>query len=285
MTQFRSFRLSIITDEVSQDPAVAIDLARRFAYDAVELRSVWDSPVELLPEDKLSLLVTMLEDAGLSVSAVASSFLKEDWGRDDRAKFERLATVCHRLGCTVLRGFSFWRSDSYSDGAFAGYLESYDELLGRHGLKLVLENDPSVNLSHAAELYRFFSKHSFENIGVLWDPGNDIYTLGSAAMSAAHSFEMLRPWIIHAHLKDAVSNGGSAVGVAIGEGELDIVGLLRCLSDTGYTGYLTLEPHFRLYGALDEEQLRRPGGSAFSEEGYLPSLICMEKLRDIMDRM
>ena len=285
MTKNRPFRLSIITDEVSQDPAAAIELARRFSYDAVELRSVWDSPVELLPEDRQAELSAMLDEAGLSVSAIASSFLKEDWGRDEREKFERLAYTCRRFGCTVLRGFSFWRSDSYSDGAFADCLRPYDELLGRQGLTLVLENDPAVNLSHAAELFRFFQKHRFENIGVLWDPGNDIYTLGSAALSAPASFELLRPWIAHVHLKDAVAREGGAAGVAIGQGELDTVGLLRCLADSGYRGYVALEPHFRLDGALDEKQLRRPGGSAFSEKGYLPSLMCMERLQDIMDRL
>lgn len=285
MTKDRPFRLSIITDEVSQDPAIAIELARRFAYDGVELRSVWDSPVELLPEDRQAELSAMLGEAGLSVSAIASSFLKEDWGRDEREKFERLADTCRRFGCTVLRGFSFWRCESYSDEAFADCLRLYDELLGRQGLTLVLENDPAVNLSHAAELFRFFQKHSFENIGVLWDPGNDIYTLGSAALSAPAGFELLRPWIAHVHLKDAVTREGGAAGVAIGQGELDTVGLLRCLAGSGYRGYVALEPHFRLDGALDEAQLRRPGGSAFSEKGYLPSLMCMERLQDIMDRL
>lgn len=285
MSNKRPFQLSIITDEVSQDPAVALELAQHFGYEAVELRSVWDCPVELLPEDKLDRLSSMLSEAGLSVSAIASSFLKENWGLDDRAKYERVAAVCRRFGCKILRGFSFWRSEKYSDAAFAEYLAVYDELLGRDGLKLVLENDPAVNLSHAGELFRFFGKYSFENIGVLWDPGNEIYTIGPGVPHCLESYRALRPWIGHVHLKDAAAKEGGTAGTAIGEGELDIMGQLRALADDGYSGYVALEPHFRPEGGLDEDQLRRPGGSSFSEKGYLPSLICMENLQTILERL
>ena len=279
------FRLSIITDEVSQDPAAAIVLAQRFGYEAVELRSVWDSPVELLPEDKLTGLSAMIKEAGLQVSAVASSFMKEDWLRDDREKFGRLVRCCHALGCNMLRGFSFWKSSLYSDAAFADYLSHYDGLLSQEGLCLALENDPAVNLCHAGELFRFFSRCSFESIGVLWDPGNDIYTLRESARPYPEGYESLRPWIRHVHMKDAVAKEGDTVGVAIGDGALDITGQLRALAADSYTGYVTLEPHFRLESALDEEQLRRPGGSAFSENGYLPSLICMENLQTILEKL
>lgn len=279
------FRLSIITDEVSQEPAAAIELALRFGFDALELRSVWDRPVELLPPDRLAELISMIKEAGLQVSAIASSFMKEDWLRDDREKFERLVCCCHALDCNMIRGFSFWKSPSYSDAAFAGYLSRYDALLSQEGLCLALENDPAVNLPAAPELYRFFSSYGFENIGVLWDPGNDIYTLREAARPYPDGYESLRSWIRHVHMKDAVLIDGEPVGVAQGEGLLDTAGQLSALITDGYSGFVALEPHFRLEGTLDEELLRRPGGSAFSKEGYLPSMISMEKLKNILENL
>lgn len=279
------FSLSIITDEVSQEPTEAVELAKRFGYEAVELRSVWDTPVELLPEKELSALASMLKDAGLSVSAIASSFMKEDWQKDDREKFERLSLACDALGCKMIRGFSFWRGEAYSDEAFASYLRPYDALLSERGLSLALENDPAVNLSHAGELHRFFSRYDFQRIGILWDPGNEIYTLSHAALSCLESYRLLRPWIRHVHLKDAILKDGKAQGVAQGKGLLDTAGQLFALAEDGYSGYVSLEPHFRLEGSLNEEQLMRPGGREFSEGGYLPSLMSMENLRDILSSL
>lgn len=279
------FLLSVITDEISQDPAVALDLAAEHGLDGVELRSVWDTPVELLSEEKQTLLRDMIRERGLKVSAIASSFLKEDWGKDDRAKFDRVVSACRFFGCDTFRGFSFWENEAYSDEGFAEYLRPYDEMLAREGLRLMLENDPSVNLKTGFDLARFFSGHHLCNIGILWDPGNDIYTCGNTVTPYPDEYKAVRPFARHIHVKDAVHKNGEGVGVALGDGWMDFEGQLRALCEDGYTGWVTLEPHFRLEGQLDEELLKRPGGAAFSEGGYLPSKISMERMNELLNRL
>ena len=279
------FLLSVITDEISQDPAVALDLAVEHGLDGVELRSVWDTPVELLPQEKKEQLRQMLRERGLKVSAIASSFMKDDWGKDDRAKFDRIVSACHFFGCDTFRGFSFWATEAYSDEGFAQYLAPYDEVLTREGLRLVLENDPSVNLSIGNDLARFFAAHSFRSIGILWDPGNDIYTCGDKVTPFPDEYEAVRPFARHIHVKDAVNKNGEGVGVALGDGWVDFEGQFRALAADGYTGWVTLEPHFRLDGHIDEELLKRPGGAAFSEGGYLPSKISMERLSAMLEKL
>ena len=276
------FRLSIITDEVSQDPVVAMDLAVEFGLEGIELRSAWDTPVELLSREKQQQLLDEANLRGLKVSAIASSFLKEDWGKDDREKFRRVADACHFFGCDTFRGFSFWANADYSDDAFAAYLTQYDELLEKEGLRLVLENDPSVNLKTGFDLARFFEQHSFRNIGILWDPGNDIYTCGASVTPYPDEYRSVRPFVRHVHVKDAVYENGEGVGVALGDGWMDFPGQFRALCNDGYAGWVTLEPHFRLDGQLSEELLKRPGGAAFSEGGYLPSRISMERINEML---
>ena len=276
----KPFLLSIITDEVSQDPQQALALVREFGFDGVELRSVWDHPVEELPEEQLLGLSERLKELGLKVSAIASSLFKDDWRRWDREKLDRLIHACHVLDCDRIRGFSFWKSPDYSDAAFAGLLAELDPMLGKEGISLVLENDPSVNLATGFDLARFFRNHRFENIGVLWDPGNDIYTTGISTYPQA--YEALRGSVRHVHVKDAVCKAGEPVGVAPGTGWMDFEGQFQALLEDGYRGWIVLEPHFRLEGTIDEELLKRPGGAAFSEGGYLPSQIAMENLLGIL---
>lgn len=279
------FPVSIITDEISQDPVVAMDLAVQQGLEGVELRSAWDRPVEQLPRPQQELLRDYAAERGLKISAIAPSFLKENWGTDDREKFARIVQACHFFGCTTFRGFSFWASDDYTDSAFAAYLAEYDALLNQEGLCLVLENDPSVNLRTGYDLARFFREHSFRSIGVLWDPGNDIYTCGNAVRPYPEEYQALCPFVRHIHIKDAVSVHGEGTGVALGDGWMDFEGQLLALHNDGYTGWITLEPHFRLEGQLDEALLRCPGGSAFSAGGYLPSRISMERLHAMLDKL
>lgn len=285
MEKKHPFLLSIITDEISQDPEVAFSLAKEFGFDGVELRSVWDTPVEQLPEEKMVALADRIKQCGLQVSAIASSFLKDDWGNDDRAKFDRLVKACHILDCTKVRGFSFWAAEDYTDQKFADYLAAYDALLEKEGLTLMLENDPAVNLNTGNALARFFSAHKLGNIGILWDPGNDIYTCGDAVKPYPDEYEEVRPFVRHVHIKDAVHKNGEPVGVALGDGWMDFPGQFKALIADGYTGWVTLEPHFRLEGEIDEELLKRPGGAAFSEGGYMPSKISMERLNEMLNEL
>ena len=285
MKKRNPFLISIITDEISQDPSVAMDLAVEHGLDGIELRSAWDTPVELLPREKQQELLDAAKTRGLKISAIASSFLKEDWSKDDREKFDRIVNACRFFECSTFRGFSFWSSEDYTDKAFAAYLKKYDALLAEAGLWLVLENDPSVNLKTGFDLARFFGNYSFRRIGILWDPGNDMYTCGGAVTPYPDEYRVVRPFVRHVHVKDAVSANGEGVGVALGDGWMDFEGQLRALNSDGYTGWVTLEPHFRLDGQIDEELLKRPGGAAFSEGGYLPSKISMERLNELLQKL
>lgn len=279
------FLLSIISDEISQDPEVAIQLAAEYHLDGIELRSAWDTPVELLPEEKLRSLVELAAENGLKISAIASSFLKEDWCKDDRAKFDRLVKACGVCGCNTIRGFSFWKSEDYTDEQFAEYLKPYDELLGEAGLQLALENDPSVNLNTGYALARFFRDHEFKNIGVLWDPGNDIYACLGKVKSYPDEYVEVKPFMRHFHIKDGLPVDNTVKAIGLGDGVMDFHGQFRALKEDGYTGWITLEPHYRLEGTIDHELLKRPGGAAFSEGGYMPSKISMEWLQKILSEL
>ena len=279
------FLLSVIADEISQDPIIAMDLAAQHGLDGIEVRSAWDTPAEKLSDEQLQTLMAEAGKRGLRISGIASSFLKDDWGNDDRAKFDALIRVCHACKCDHLRGFSFWASEDYTDEKFAAYLREYDAILEKEGIVLTLENDPSVNLSTGFDLARFFSKHSFHNIGILWDPGNDIYTCGDKVKPYPDEYNAVRPYVRHMHVKDAINVGGEGKGVALGDGWMDFEGQLKALAADGYTGWVALEPHFRLEGEIDEELLKRPGGAAFSEGGYMPSKISMERINTLLSKL
>lgn len=110
------FRRAIVTDEVSQDPEVAIRLALRFHLDGLEIRSLWNKgPHELTPIEIVTLR-TMIRDAGLAVCAVATPCFK--CSLDDPAEvrghldiLRRCQELCAELETPIARIFTFWRPE------------------------------------------------------------------------------------------------------------------------------------------------------------------------------
>ena len=93
---------------------------------------------------------------------------------------------------------------------------------------------------------------------------------------------MIKEKIAHIHLKDAVrKEDGSPEGVVIGDGMLDINGILLKLLEVGYEGFVVQEPHFRIASTLSEDELKLPGGANFSEGGYEATEMSMKRFKEI----
>ena len=275
------FKRGVITDEISQDFETACELAQRYSLDSIELRSVYETPPEKLNAEQVKKIKGLLKKYNLQVVAISSSIFKCDWGVGEDEKLEKTIAIAKTFGCKFIRAFSFWKSDKYSDEAFAKCLNKLAQRIEKEGLSVVLENDPAVNLTNGASLARALKVANCKNAGVVWDAGNNIYDPFLENPYPA-GYQAVKPFITHIHLKDAVSVDGKPKGVAFGTGEVDWVGQLKALYQDGYDGHIMMETHYKLNNkVIDEELLKRPMGSAFSEGGYEATeecLINMEKL-------
>ena len=63
------------------------------------------------------------------------------------------------------------------------------------------------------------------------------------AMNATtlEAYALLRPYIAYIHVKDALFDGGRVTPAGWGDG--NVKEILRGLKESGYQGYLSLEPH------------------------------------------
>lgn len=268
------FKLSVISDEISQNLEETVEIAGRFGLDAVEIRTVDDVGLFEMSPSFAAGLKKRLDAAGLSVSALCPPLFKCGL-EDDREIREHMEGLrhCVRLaeifGAKLIRGFSFWK-----EGDFEAALPAITDhllnaaLLLPEGMKLVIESDPAVFASTAALLKRVVGAADCPEIRVLWDPGNDIYS-AEREEPYPYGYRFVRGMIGHVHIKDAVrKEDGEVCGCRFGCGDVDYAGQLTALLEDGYDGYLTLETHYRKHSALDEAQLKRPGGRKFSEGGY-----------------
>lgn len=279
-------KLAFITDEATQDLGEAIEFARIHGLAGVELRSVEDTPIDRIPGEKLREYRRMLDAAGLTVCNLAGSFFKclsgEAEGELD--KLTRLCDAADILGCDTIRGFAFFAGASGPEitDEIVEAFGPVKDLLKKRGKTLLLEADPSVNTTNHASLATLLDRLDSDVIGAIYDPGNDIYD-PFRETPYPDGYEAVKKWVRHVHIKDAVRNeADEPCCVCIGTGWVDYPGLVRALDRDGYTGWMSLETHYRVGTEISEELMTRPGGAAFSAGGLGATAESAEALRRIV---
>src|SRR4051812_17187056 len=80
-------RISVITDETAKTPQAAIDFAKQYGLQFIELRNVpGGKEYAFLPEPEIKLAATEFTRNGLHVSFMNSSLLKFTWPGTEAAR-------------------------------------------------------------------------------------------------------------------------------------------------------------------------------------------------------
>ncbi len=285
------FKLSVISDEISQDFQRVADVCGEFGVPMVEPRSVWDTAPQDLTDEQLDEMERILGAANMGVSCIASPFLKCDLGDDAQYQehlglLSRCIEIAHKFDCKIIRGFTFWKTGPAED-VWQQLLDAYAEPIAMceaADVYIGIENEASTHIATAAEAERLYADLGSDRVKAIWDPANEVYA-ADGETPYPDAYERMKPNLIHVHIKDAVRDdspeGARCVPVGIG-GYIDYHAQLQALVDDGYEGSCSLETHWRPDAPLDEDLLNRPGGSAFSEGGEYASRVCLENIREII---
>jgi len=282
---------SIVSDEVSQDPAVVARFVRDFGLSGFELRSMFGRAFKDLTARDIAEVRTLAGGEGWRIHGCDTPVFK--CAMDDAAAvrahleiFRRSLDVATELQCDLVRVFTFLRRpEALSNSAvesIAFHLTALADLAAAAGIRLGIENESSCLIGSGAELLRLGESLAHPATGWIWDPCNVLYVPGENGPATA-GFSALVGRIFHIHVKDSARTPGAAAparAVPFGEGD---VGWKRHLSEighSGYTGLLSLETHWR-QTALDEKLLHLPAGDAFSAGGEEASRICLRRLLDL----
>lgn len=264
--------LSMITDEMTQSLEEAIAFAGEHGMQGVELRSVEDTTIGNIPNEKLKVYKKMLDEAGLRVVSLASPLCKcvltDECIPVEMERLERLLDACDILGAPSIRAFAFvTEGEKPSPEKLAQVLRPFAEKAWQRGKKLCFEADPSVNTTNHSQLSHLLDLIDHPGAGAIFDPGNDIWDCENE-VPYPDGFEAIKKHVCHVHVKDAVKTPEHIDAVCPGTGTVDYPGLMKALKDMKYSGYFSMEPHYRVAAQLSEEMLQRPGGDAFSVGGY-----------------
>jgi L-ribulose-5-phosphate 3-epimerase len=282
------FRVSVITDEITQDFGRALEVVSKdFGLNWVELRGMWNKNIMALDAKEIEEARRLLEKYRLRVTDIGSPLFKVDWpgapiseySPQQRDSFganytfdqqdevlERTIELARAFRTDRVRGFDFWRlnDDKPYRGAMDEKLISASGKFAKANIIFLLENEYECNTATSAESVRTLKTVRASNFMLNWDPGNaamrgdDVFPQG---------FERL-PFkrIGHVHCKDAERkpDGSGFEWAAMGKGLIDWTGQFRALRKDGYHFAVSLETHWR--GAGTPEASTRECWAAMKEE-------------------
>ena len=271
------FKLSVITDEISQDLAHACEIAsREFGLGWVELRAMHDKNIINWNAQDIAEAQSILKKFNLRVSEIASPVFKTDWPGAPKSAYspkkpefsadftyeqqdellDRAFVLAKAFDNAPVRIFDFWRLDDQTPHrtAIDDRVRQAAIKAAKKGVTLTLENEYACNTATGAEAGRLLGAVQERSLMLNWDPGN-------AAMRGETAFPngyaaIPKNRIAHMHLKDLAMKNGKGEWAAMGSGTIDFVGQFRALKRDGYTSPLSLETHWR-GGGTPEESTRQ----------------------------
>jgi sugar phosphate isomerase/epimerase len=295
MTDRLLANVGVCTDEVHPDLAVALDAAREMGMTQVELLAFWGKPIATMDEAELARAQALLQDRGMTVSAIASGFLKTVMLRDvpagQVAKHPHFVSelevlrgqirAAKQLGAPIVRTYAFRRDDMVGLGnpsprlpkggplpdemleKIAEGLRIAADMTASAGLVLGLENVRSCWANSGHNTARILAATNHPALRAIWDPGNDFV---SGGVPFPEGYEAVKPYICHVHVKDArvVDHAtGQTSWEAVGRGDVDYVGQFAALRRDGYTGPLSLETHWHPAGPGGQPDMIQDSKTSF----------------------
>lgn len=268
-------RLSVITDEISQDLGRALDVMAEYGCADAELRNIYGRYIVDADEDDLKRAEAELARRKMAVPCIDTPFFKCDLkdtdaavsgpthgakerGREEQMHLlQRAIDLCKRFDAPYIRIFSFWRRGPLTpeiEDRIAQALLAPAEVAERAGVTLLLENEHSCYLGTGAETARVVQRVGSPALQMVWDPGN-AFMAGERPFPSG--YEAAAPFVRHVHVKDArVTAEGKLEWTVVGEGEIDYANHFRALKSSGYTGVVALETHFKAPGGDPETASR-----------------------------
>jgi L-ribulose-5-phosphate 3-epimerase len=269
------FRVSVITDEITQDfDHACFVAAREFGMEWVEVRGLWNKNLMNLTSGEIAEAQRILKQYQLRVTDIGSPLFKVDWPGAPASKYSpkrdqfnadfgyeqqpHLLEKCIEVGKAFqtdrVRGFDFWRLEDQAPyrNAINAKLKDAANQLGKQGMIFVLENEFACNTATGAEAAKTLAAIPMENFVLNWDPGN---AAARGETPYPNGWDVLpKNRIGHCHCKDIVmkTGGEGFEWMPMGKGIIDWVGQFKALKQAGYDHGVSLETHWRGAGTPEE---------------------------------
>ncbi len=252
--------LSAFADEISDDLEEQIATLKQNGVGNIELRGMWGKNVLDLTEQEIRQIKQRASIEGLGFSAVASPLGKFPLDGDFSIQTEGLKRALEYaaiLEAPYIRMFSFYIP--FDEPAVMhrqqvmDWLSKMISITEQTNIVLAHENEKGIYGDTADRCLDLFTTLGCQHFTGIFDFANFVQC---AQRPYADAWSRLQPYISYFHIKDAFAGFGQVVPAGMGDG--DVEQILREAIESGFEGFLTLEPHLSLamenFGKTSPEQ-------------------------------
>jgi len=252
--------ISVITDEISQNPEYAFDFLVNLGINHIELRSMWEKNIINIDQNELQKIINLINERDLKVSCLATPIFKcflngsEETTTGDRffvkeEKYEehlKILSFSLKLAkifkTNIIRIFSFWKLRSLDDDKWNEIIKKFSHAinLSKDGIILALENEHTCNICDTNLISKFFNSVDNSKIKLLWDPCNSLIS----GINPLDEYEQIKNLICHVHIKNVIrSKNNQYKYTTLSDGIIDYKTLIRKLIEDNYEGAISVESH------------------------------------------
>ena len=281
-----AFTISCFSDEINPDFKIQMETVKKYGLTHIEMRGINGKSVGLFDAEEIKPIKKQLDEYGIKVSAIGSPIgkilINEDF-EPHLAQFKNMIEVAQITEAKYIRLFSFYPPTKGEDPT-----PYRDEVLKRmnafvkaaegSGVMLLHENEKGIYGDIADRCVDIIESIGSDNLRAIFDPANFIHSGEETYPSA---FNKLKNYIEYMHIKDASPDGSN---LPSGQGVGRIKEILQDLKDSGFDGFLSLEPHLsRFEGLASLEQDVKY--KHLTDNGERAFLLALNSLKGILSEL
>ncbi len=290
-------KLTGIADEAGASLDVQIKAHKELGWDSIECRGVEIDGVKgnlhEIPEPVFDKVCARLDEEGMKICGFGSLIgnwakkITDDFGITE-AEINRAIPRMQRLGAKMIRvmSYSVCKSDGGADleEQFAEErirrMREINQRFADAGITVLHEN--CMNWGGMSPSYAKRMAEAVPGMKWVFDTGNPVFIDDrdhpGQKQDAWEMYQAVKPFMAHVHVKDGrwVKEKNDAEYTYPGEGDGQTLRIMEDLVKTGYSGYISIEPHvavvFHGAGAADElspEQKAREQYTSYIKYGTM----------------
>lgn len=213
--------------------------AKDFGYDGIELRGIegeiYLPHVKEFTAEKIEETKAYLAKTGMEISCLTSGALLY---KDCEKEVKDYINLASTLGVKYIRVLGDEKpqaSVEAKDEAVIASLEKFVPMAEQLGVTLCLEtNGIYANSARLAKI----AAHFEGKVGVIWDIHHPYRFFGE---DPSFTYENLKDYICHLHIKDSVLNQGTIQYKMLGEGDIPVKEVIHLLKENEFSGFVSLE--------------------------------------------
>lgn len=279
------FMISGFADEIDEKIVNQFTHLNKLNISYFEPRGVNGTNISDLSDDEVEQLKQDIKTFGIKVSSIGSPIGKiqiTDAFEPHLEKLKRTIAIAKTLGTKYIRIFSFFipkgeKPEDYRDEVMYR-MKKMTELAEKEGVILLHENEKDIYGDIAVRCKDVLDTVNSPALRAVFDPANFVQC---GQVTYPEAYELLKPYVVYMHIKDALADGEV---VPAGYGIGHVPEILKRLKESGYEGFLSLEPHLGSFSGLANLEL---DDKMLSLEGSTPEKFTLahESLQKLLNNL